>query len=154
MSNIGKHEFDFTVVAIDFDGTLISGHTYPQANVQNAITYMVSLVKMLMAEKNIKIILWSCRDKDSDEYAYNNMINFCNYYGLKFDAINDNIKEYKDIGVNCRKIIADMYIDDLTIHPFNAMSNVDIDHDTIDKVEKLREKAMVESLFYKYRRMV
>lgn len=60
----------------------------------------------------VKVILWTCRDGAALEEA----ITFCLAYGIKFDAVNENlslIQEY--FGRDTRKIYADLYIDDKAI---------------------------------------
>ena len=134
MSNIGRHKFNFDVIAVDFDGTLIRGGQYPYADVREVNCEMVSLVKYWMGCSNIKLVLWSCRDINSDPKAYANMIRFCKYYGLEFDAINDNIQEYKDVGVKCRKIIADIYVDDNSAS-LNNLKSINLNSDQRELVD-------------------
>ena len=56
-----------------------------------------------------KLILWTCREGPELDAA----IEICRYYGLEFDAVNDNIQELKDYWKNNpRKVAADYYIDD------------------------------------------
>ena len=44
---------------------------------------------------------------------------WCEERGLFFDAVNDNIPEsIKECGENCRKVSADIYIDDRSVKPF------------------------------------
>ena len=118
--NIGGKEIK--VIAIDFDGTIIPKGLYP--NVGEPLPFAIETIHGLMSfdKSKCKIVLWSCRDKDSDPNAYNNMIKFCEKHGLVFDAINDNIEEFKAAGVKSRKIIADLYIDDNSI-PINENNN-------------------------------
>lgn len=101
------------VVAVDFDGTIVEGNNYP--DVGNPIPNAIDTIKLLMEDKDILLILWSCRDINSDPEAFHNMIKFCAKNGLnRFDAINDNVKPARDKNVKCRKVIADLYIDDNT----------------------------------------
>lgn len=101
---------DYLTIAVDFDGTIIKGHQYP-----NAITaqpYAIECLKKLQDSPRVKLILWSCRDINSDKDAYNKMIKFIDSKDLHFDAINDNLDDYKKHGFKCRKIFANLYIDD------------------------------------------
>lgn len=101
------------VVAVDFDGTIVEGNNYP--DVGNPIPNAIDTIKLLMEDKDILLILWSCRDINSDPEAFHNMVKFCAKNGLnRFDAINDNVKPARDKNVKCRKVIADLYIDDNT----------------------------------------
>lgn len=91
------------VIAVDFDGTLSSGH-YPDCGTPN-----IPLFKALInaQAKGHKIVLWTCRENDS---YLQDAIEFCKNYGLTFDAVNENIP---DIDFHSRKIVANIYIDDL-----------------------------------------
>ena len=105
-----KKKPDFLTIAVDFDGTIIKGHQYP--NAVQAQPYAVECLKKLQDSPRIKLILWSCRDINSDTVAYNKMIKWIEEHKLKFDAINDNFDDYKKHGFKCRKIFANLYIDD------------------------------------------
>lgn len=106
--------YPFTVFAIDFDGTIIKRGDFPKAEhpIPGAIQTLKKL--MLVGQDKFRFVLWSSRDeKDTKTNCYKEMVNFIEKNGLKFDAINDNIDEYKNDGIVSRKIIADCYIDDL-----------------------------------------
>lgn len=102
--------FDYSslpyIIGVDFDGTLATdcfphiGRAEPN----------LELIKNLIEERNKgnKVILWTCRTGTCLDDA----ILFCKRYGLEFDAINDNIQELKDAGLNPRKIYCNEYIDD------------------------------------------
>lgn len=106
--------YPFTVIAVDFDGTIIKRGDFPKA--EHPIPGAVEALKKFMSvgKDKFRFVLWSSRDeKDTKTNCYKQMIEFIEKNGLKFDAINDNIKEYKNDGIVSRKIIADCYIDDL-----------------------------------------
>jgi len=116
--------YPFTVIAVDFDGTIIKRGDFPKA--EHPIPGAVETLKKLMSvgANKFRFILWSSRDeKDTKTDCYKPMIEFIEKYGLKFDAINDNIPEYKNDGIVSRKVIADCYIDD---HAFPAGGEVKI----------------------------
>lgn len=97
------------VYAVDFDGTLSLGK-YPALDEPNK-KLITNLIERQQAGD--KIILWTCREGDLLKSA----IKFCLHYGLKFDAINDNVKENKDRwDNNSRKVFADYYIDDRNLY--------------------------------------
>ena len=104
-------EFDYSslpkIIAVDFDGTLASD-CFP--NIENARPNLVLMSKLLDEQKNgTKLILWTCRTGKSLEDA----IDFCSNYGLKFDAVNDNIFEVRDALLGGpKKVFANEYIDD------------------------------------------
>ena len=95
------------VIAVDFDGTLVENGDYPLA--RNPIIKNIQYIKKMKNEGH-KIILWTCREKESLE----NAIKFCDYYGIELDAVNENIDveaKIKTYGYNSRKVYADIYID-------------------------------------------
>lgn len=104
------------IIAIDFDNTLHMGPSsmFPYTKTKYA---NVSLIEMLISNKKThpedKYILWTCRQT---ELEINEAVKFCNQFGLKFDAINENV--YKEYGYT-RKVIADIYIDDRAINVDN-----------------------------------
>ena len=96
--------------AVDFDNTL-AYTVYP--DILGPRLDVITKVRKAR-ERGIKIILWTCREDKSLDDA----INFCKEYGLEFDAINNNIPERIEYYKNdCRKIGADVYIDDRAILP-------------------------------------
>lgn len=100
---------DFTVYAVDFDGTLCES-VWPGIGAPN-----MALINHLINRKlqGNKIILWTCREGERLQEA----VEWCKRYGLKFDAVNDNLQELKDeFGNNPRKIAADVYIDDKAVN--------------------------------------
>ena len=95
----------FRVIAVDFDGCLCT-NKYPEIGQPNR-----QLIRMLKTarSKGNKIILWTCREGKQLQDA----VKWCERQGLRFDAVNDNIQELKDMfNENSRKVGADVYIDD------------------------------------------
>ena len=113
---------DFLTIAVDFDGTIIGPHQYPEAKTANP--FAIECLKVLSRCPRVKLILWSCRDKDSDLTAYNNMINWLDEHNIHFDAINDNLEEHKKHGFKCRKVFANIYIDDLSNESFGSKNKI------------------------------
>lgn len=102
--------FDFKslpyVIGVDYDGVL-AVDSFP--NLCEAKMNMSLIRELIHHQKNGKrIVLWSCRTGEALDKAIEN----CASVGLVFDAINDNIKELKDAGINPRKIYCNEYIDD------------------------------------------
>ena len=98
------------VYAVDFDGTLCTnawpgiGEPYPN---------MIAELRKIRKAGD-KLILWTCRDG----MALVEAIAWCAQHGLFFDAVNDNTEEQKEyFGGNCRKVMADVYIDDKAWEP-------------------------------------
>ena len=100
------------IIAVDFDGTLIEGNKWPDTDGtpnQHLFENMINEQK-----KGNKIILNTCRTDEALEAA----IEYCRQNGLEFDAVNENLPEMIEAyGSDCRKISADIYIDDCACHP-------------------------------------
>lgn len=100
------------VVAVDFDGTLVKGASFPEIGT---------------LDKNLVWELWSGKYKDYAKILYTNRsgealkeaLDFLDREGLIFDAINDNIPEVKDAlnGGPIRKLWFDVLIDDKAVSP-------------------------------------
>lgn len=99
-------------IAVDFDGVLVQGKgSYPDAFKGVPVTPMIEALKE-MRRRGHKVILWTCREGE----PLHNALDFCEEYGLEFDAVNDNTEEQKALwGNNCRKVAADAYIDDKSL---------------------------------------
>lgn len=105
MTPDGKYIF-----AVDFDGTLSLGK-WPDLGIAN-----FDLFYYLIRERDRgnKVILWTNRSGELLKAA----ITYCERVGLYFDAVNENLPEIIEAyGGDSRKISADIYIDDRSIHP-------------------------------------
>lgn len=103
------------IFAVDFDGTITKHSRYP--NLGEANTEFITWLKK-QKEDGVKAILWTCRTGQLLQEA----IDFCERYGLTFDAVNDNLPEIKEkFGENPRKVFAHKYIDDLSDVPWEIV---------------------------------
>lgn len=113
--SVSEKDFDYSslpkVVAIDFDGTLVTGAKFPEIGTLNK--YLVN--ELLNGKyKDYKRILFTHRTGQ----ALIDACNFCADNGLYFDAVNDDIPEVKEaLGrtgtpENGRKPWFDIIIDD------------------------------------------
>ena len=101
---------DFTIIAVDFDGTLCYSK-WPDLGEPNQP--LIDYLRSQRASGN-KLILWTCRAGEALERA----ISWCRDQQLEFDAINDNLPEIVEkYGNNSRKITCDYYIDDKAVLP-------------------------------------
>lgn len=102
------------IVAVDFDGTLVSDK-FPEIGEPN--TFLIDQIKAWRADSdNNRIILWTCRDDDTDDKRLTSAVEFCKTHNLHFDAVNRNIDEVIDMFKNdTRKIYANEYIDDKAV---------------------------------------
>jgi len=97
-----------TVVAVDFDGCLVTDR-YPKTGESNDNLFR-ELIKFRKCGG--KVILWTCRGGEPLETA----VRHCEAMGLRFDAVNENLPErIAALGSDPRKIGADHYIDDKAI---------------------------------------
>lgn len=107
MTPDGKYIF-----AVDFDGTLMKGNTWPDVDGTVDIDLIVYLLKE--QDKGHKIILNTCRTGQHLQDA----VDVAKAYGLVFDAVNENLPEMIEAYQgDCRKISADFYIDDKAVDP-------------------------------------
>ena len=107
--------FDYSslphIVCVDFDGTLnMTNDPFPSIGSPN-----IELINDLKNGrwKDSKKILYTARTGFSLDEA----IECCRNWGLEFDAINDNIKEVKEVGLNPRKVYCNLFIDDTALNP-------------------------------------
>lgn len=101
-------ERKYKICAVDFDGTLCED-MFPAIGSPN-VAFIKHLIKC--REQGDKIILWTCRVNERLQEA----VEWCKSYGLEFDAVNENLPEMiKLYGNDCRKVFADVYIDDKEI---------------------------------------
>ena len=96
------------IIAVDFDGTLAdTDATKIYSPNTKLINYLIDRRK-----NDDKIILWTCREGSRLEQA----IEWCKEQGLEFDSVNDNLPGLKIFGLNPRKVVADLYIDDMMVN--------------------------------------
>ena len=106
------------IIAVDFDGTLITGNTWPDvAGEPNS-----SLINILIRErkKGNKVILWTSRTDvpEREQFPLKAAVDFCKAAGLEFDAVNENLPEIIEAyHSDSRKVSADQYIDDKALNP-------------------------------------
>lgn len=107
--------FDYSslpkIVCVDFDGTLnLTDKPFPSIGKP----FMPLLSELTEGKyKDYKKILYTTRSGK----ALDDAVKICEEWGLKLDAVNDNIDELKQHGLNPRKIYCNAIIDDLAIHP-------------------------------------
>ncbi len=97
------------IIAVDFDGTIVE-HKYP--HIGKEIPFAFVTLKKMQSEHH-RLILWTVREGDLLQEA----VDFCRERGLEFYAVNSNYPE-EEVGTcqsPCRKVNADMYIDDRNI---------------------------------------
>ena len=105
------------IIAVDFDGVLNSAR-YPALGepMKGAKEAMETL------HENHHLIIWTCREGEEQTRA----VNWLLARRIPFDAINanhpDNIRRHG--GNDCRKVFADLYIDDRQVGGFTGWQDV------------------------------
>ena len=97
-------------IAIDFDGTIVE-HRYPR--IGKEIPFAIATLKQLQTERHL-LLLWTVREGKLLDEA----VDFCRKRRLEFYAVNANHPEEEvrnDMTSPCRKVVADLYIDDLNV---------------------------------------
>lgn len=109
------------VISIDFDGTIIEDGNWP--GIGPAIPGAVAAINTLH-KAGFCIIINSCRSGVAEA----NMIRWLTENGVNFSHVNANCKNrINEYGTDCRKISADIYIDDKSIcFDINTFSWIDM----------------------------
>lgn len=101
-------DFNGVIIAVDFDNTLAFTR-YPEILSPNY--EVIDFVQNAKAGGAI-IILWTCRDGEALQAA----LEWCDNNNVPIDYVNENAPErVKIYGSDCRKISADIYIDDKAV---------------------------------------
>lgn len=96
------------IIAVDFDGTLVEDR-FPKIG---ALKENVWIDMRRARAAGAKIILWTSRDHENLKDA----VEFCRALGFEFDAVNENLKETRDMFNNdTRKVYANEYWDDKAV---------------------------------------
>ncbi len=107
-------------IAVDFDGTIVE-HRYPE--IGEEIPLAIHTLLQLQADHHV-LILWTVRRGRLLQEA----IDYCRRRGLEFYAVNANYPgepasdlatdddgQKAEVSPSCRKITADVYIDDRSL---------------------------------------
>ena len=98
-------------IAVDFDGTIVT-HAYPA--IGKELPGAIATLNRLQQEGH-RLILWTVREGELLDQA----VDFCRARGLEFFSVNANYTgESSDAATACRKVTADIYIDDRNIGGF------------------------------------
>jgi hypothetical protein len=93
------------IIAVDFDGTLCR-NAWPLIGKPRRRVIRKALRRHRRGDT---LILWTCREGDRLAEA----VAWCAEHGLVFDYVNENAKGLVEkYGNDCRKIGADVYVDD------------------------------------------
>ena len=93
------------IIAVDFDETLCFKNEIPNIA-------LISRLRYEQSRGNV-VILWTCREGESLKTA----LDFLRQYAFIPNFVNQNSPEtIKRLGRDCRKIFADIYIDDKSVN--------------------------------------
>lgn len=97
------------IISVDFDGTLCRPNCYPEIRYDWDHLHLARVLN-LVQQNGHKIILNTCREDRLRDIA----VSFCKEILLFFpDLVNENCPDrIKEFGGDCRKISADLYLDD------------------------------------------
>jgi hypothetical protein len=116
MSNNNFINADSKVIAVDFDGTIVT-HAYPQ--IGKEMLFAFATLKELQ-NRGHKLILWTFRSGELLDEA----VDYCRKNGIEFYAVNKNYPEEQFSDKISRKVNADIFIDDRNIGGFRGWSEV------------------------------
>ena len=129
------------IIAVDFDGTVVE-HKYPAIGKERLFAFQT--LKALQKEGH-KLILWTYRaGKELDD-----AVEYCRKNGVEFYAINRNYPEEEYSENFSRKILADLYIDDMNLGgiPDSWTDIYNIIHNK--EKEKTKKKGLFSGIFGK-----
>lgn len=108
------------IIALDFDGTIVNGDNYPE--ISSAQLLAKDVIQRWVAD-GVKIIINSCRTGRYEGMA----VDFLEKEEIPFHYFNcnlpDSVVKYK---MDCRKISADLYIDDKNLGGLPSWTKIDM----------------------------
>lgn len=102
------------IIAMDFDGTVNIGGSFPTPG---EVRPFAKEVINFLVDSGVKMVIYTSRDVaiNQDTYEVSNditpMVDFLNDNGIKFSAINKSV-QFAPFYYNSRKIYAHLYVDD------------------------------------------
>lgn len=105
------------IIGIDFDGTICE-HKYP--GIGKLLPKASEVINKI--HEFHKIIIITCRHTEQD---IQNMIMFLKAHNIPYDLINENDPELIEQMGDCRKVHADVYIDDHNLGGFSGWEDVE-----------------------------
>lgn len=102
------------IIAMDFDGTISVGDSFPQPKV---IRQFAKEVINFLVDAGVKVVIYSSRDVaiNQDTYQVHDditpMVDFLRSNNVRYSAINKSV-QFAPFRYNSRKVYAHMYVDD------------------------------------------
>lgn len=101
------------IIAVDFDGTLCN-NAWPAIGAPR--TAVIAWIRA-REQSGDRLILWTNRAGERLSEA----VQWCAEQGIEFDAVNENLPDMVEkFGRDCRKVYADVYLDDKAMKPEEA----------------------------------
>ncbi len=98
------------VIAIDFDGTIVK-NKWPEIG---KLRFLAKPVIKWLQKRGHELVLFTCREGQ----LLNDACNFIKANKIEIRWINENTKDrIEEYGGDCRKISADLYLDDKAFFP-------------------------------------
>ena len=129
------------LIAVDFDGTIVE-HRYPE--IGKELPFAISTLKRLQEERH-RLVLWTVREGKLLDEA----VEFCRQRGLEFYAVNANFpeEEAKPGAASCRKLKADLFIDDRNVGALPDWGVIyELVHRRCSYARYMREMSQVEPI--------
>lgn len=100
------------IVAIDFDGTICTGDSYPDPHNGQLRPYTKEVINF-MYDVGIKIVIWTNRKNIPDTDVKDKLLmkQWLNEMGIKYHTVNDST-EFAPFKYYGRKLYAHMFVDD------------------------------------------
>lgn len=110
-------QMKYKTFAIDFDGTIVDKEQ------KTLLPHADRIIKRIR-ESGGQVAIWTCRTGEYAEEAKQ----FLKQHSIEFDSFNSTIPFVKEKWGNCgRKIWAEVYIDDSSIHCRNGVDWLEIE---------------------------
>lgn len=116
------------IIAIDFDGTICTGNSYPDPHNGQLRPYTKEVMNF-MYDVGIKVVIWTNRKniKDTDVKDKLLMKQWLDEMGIKYHTVNDST-EFAPFKYYGRKMYAHMFVDDrsygFSMHDCQIMAKV------------------------------
>lgn len=133
-------------IAVDFDGTIVE-HQYPAIGKERP--FAVATLRQLQKEMpDLHLILWTVREGA----LLRDAVAWCAEHGLEFYSINSNYPEEipsaDAAGQSCRKVTADIYIDDRNLGTLRSWPEIyRILTGKDDESKQKKDKSLFSRLF-------
>ena len=104
-----------STIAVDFDGTISTGCTFPVARNGYPSRFLIWWLKHRRSRGD-RVILWTCRENYGGKWYpdgnyLDDALSYCRTFGLEFDAVNPSgIVEFEDVSKDQTSFLLHKYI--------------------------------------------